>query len=151
MASATTDSRRTRPLFAPWKLTTEDPDLAKVVREQFKEIGVWDQLCNIDVVKGKALEIAHTAFDSLWKGFKSQIGITGIVAVALTTPHSIRLYDFRQKTTTTHLRNDSDDEDSIETIKAIGHVQRLSSSHPISVKMDPYDQGQNMMNEVQNI
>jgi len=34
-------------------------------------------------------------------------------------------------------------------MKAIEYVQRLSSSHPISVKMDPYDEGQNMMKEAQ--
>jgi hypothetical protein len=139
------------PPFAPWKLTTEDPDLAKVVREQFKKIGVRDQLCNIDVVKGKALEIAHTAFDGFWKGLKSQIGITGIVAAALTTPYSITFHDFHPKNKTIHVGDDSDDEDSIETKKAIGYVQRLSSSHPISVKMDPYDQSQNMMKEMQTI
>jgi len=137
--------------FSPWKLTTEDPDLAKVVREEFKEIGVRDQLCNISVVKGKALEIAHTAFDGFWKGLKSQIGVTGIVAAALTTPNSITFHDFHLKTTPTHLGDDSDDDDSIETMKAIGYVQRLSSSHPISVKMDPYSKGQNIMKEVQTI
>jgi hypothetical protein len=36
-------------------------------------------------------------------------------------------------------------------MKAIGYVQRLSSSHPISVKMDPYSKGQNIMKEVQTI
>jgi hypothetical protein len=139
------------PPFAPWKLTTEDPDLAKFVREEFKKIGVRDQLCNINVVKGKALEIAHTAFDGFWKGLKSQIGLTGIVAAALTTPNSITFHDFHPTTTTTHLGDDSDDDDSIETMKAIGYVQRLSSSHPISVKMDPYGEGQNMMEEMQTI
>ena len=137
--------------FSPWKLTTEDPDLAKVVREEFKEIGVRDQLCDISVVKGKALEITHTAFGGFWKGLKSQIGVTGIVAAALTTPNSITFHDFHLKTTPTHLGDDSDDDDSIETMKAIGYVQRLSSSHPISVKMDPYSKGQNIMKEVQTI
>jgi len=130
-------------------LTTEDPDLAKFVRGEFKKIGVRDQLCNINVVKGKALEIAHTAFDGFWKGLKSQIGLTGIVAAALTTPNSITFHDFHPKTTTTHLGDDSDDD--IETMKALGYVQRISSSHPISVKMDPYGEGQNMMEEMQTI
>ena len=136
------------PPFSPWKLTTEDPDLAKAVRGEFKKIGVRDQLCNINVVKGKALEIAHTAFDGFWKSLKAQIGVTGITAAALTTPTSITFHDFHPKTTT-RLGDDSDDEDSIE--KAIEYVQRLSSSHPISVKMDPYDQSQNIMKEVQTI
>ena len=135
------------PLFSPWKFTTEDPDLAKAVREEFKKIGVRDQLCNINVLKGKALEIAHTAFDAFWKG----LGVTGSVAAALTTPNSITFHDFHPKTTTTRLGDDSDDDDSIETMKAIGYVRRLSSSHPISVKMDPYDKGQNTMKEVQGI
>jgi hypothetical protein len=139
------------PPFSPWKFTTEDPDLAKGVREEFKKIGVRDQLCNIKVVKGKALEIAHTAFDGFWQGLKAQIGVMGIVAAALTTPNSITFHDFHPKITTARLGDGSDDEDSIETMKAIGYVQRISSSHPISVKMDPYDKGQNIMKEVQTI
>jgi hypothetical protein len=139
------------PPFSPWEFTTEDPDLAKAVGEEFKKIGVRDQLCNIKVVKGKALEIAHAAFDGFWKGLKVQIGITGIIAAALITPSSIMFHNFHLKTTTTHLGDDSDNEDSIKTMKAVGYVQQLSSSHPISVKMDPYDQGQNMMKEVQTV
>ncbi|KIM75569.1 hypothetical protein PILCRDRAFT_98888 [Piloderma croceum F 1598] len=128
------------PPFSLWKLTTEDPDLAKAIKEEFKKIS------------GKALEIAHTAFDGFWKGLKSQISITGIIAAALTTPTSIMFRDFHPRTTTTCLGDDSDDDDdSIETMKAVGYVQRLSSSHPISVKMDPYNEGQNMMKEVQTI
>jgi hypothetical protein len=104
-------------------LTTEDPDLAKVVREKFKEIGVRDQVCNICVVKGKALEITHTAFDGFWKGLKFQIGIMEIIAVAFMTPNSITFHDFHLKTTTTHLGDDSDNDDFIKTMKAIGYVQ----------------------------
>ena len=135
------------PPFSPWKLTTEDPDLAKLVIQEFKEIGVRNQLCNITVVKGKALEIAHTAFDGFWKGLKSQIGVTGVVSAALTTPSSITFHDFHRQTTTTRLGDDSDG-DSVGTTKAIGYVQRISSTRPISVNMD---QGQNIIEEVQTV
>jgi hypothetical protein len=138
------------PPFAPWKLTTEDPHLAKGVSEEFMKIGVQIQLCNIHVVKGKALETAQTAFESFWNNLKSRIGITGIVADALTTPNSITFHNFQPKTTTTRFGDDSDDEDSAEISKALGYVQRLSSSRPISLNIDPHDQGKNTMKEVQS-
>lgn len=133
--------------FSPWKFTTEDPDLAKAVREEFRKIGVRGQLCNINVIKGKALEIAHTAFDGFWQGLKAQIGITGIVAAAFKAPYSITFHDFHPNTTTTRL-GDNSDKDSIK--KALRYVERFSSSHPIPVEIDPYD-GQNVMKEIQII
>jgi hypothetical protein len=46
-------------------------------------------------------------------------------------------HDLHPKTTTTRLGDDSDDEDSIEMMKAVGYVQQLSSSHPISSEDGP--------------
>jgi hypothetical protein len=139
--------------FAPLTLTTEDPDLAKAVGEEFTKIGIRRQLCHIGVAKGKALQIADAAFEGFWKSLKARIGFTGIVAAALAMPNSITFHNFHPKTTTTtaHLEDDSDDEDSVETMKAVRYVQRLSSSRPISLKMDFYDLGQNAMNEVQTV
>jgi hypothetical protein len=132
------------PPFAPWKLTTEDPQLAIAVADEFRKIGVRQELCTIGIVKGKALKKVQSVFEGFWKDLKAQMGITGLPADVLTTPDSIGFHNYRPGTWT----GNADDDD---TQKALAYVQRLSSTRPISVELDPRDEGDNIMKDLQTV
>jgi hypothetical protein len=129
------------PAFAPWKFTTEDPQLAIAVADEFKKIGVRDELCKVHVVKGKPLVDAQKAFDGFWKSLKTQIGLTGLAGNAVVTPDSIGFHNYRPAAWVEHVNDD-------DTQKACAYAQRLSSTRPISVEIDPRDAGEKMMNEL---
>jgi hypothetical protein len=130
------------PALAPWTLTTEDPQLAMAVGEELKKMGVRAELCKIHVVKGKALTTAQLAFDGFWKSLKTQIGITGLPGDVLTTPDSIGFANYRPATWVGDVNDD-------DTQKALAYAQRLSTTRPISVEIDPRDAGAGMVKEMQ--
>jgi len=132
------------PAYAPWKLTTDDPQLAAAVADEFKKIGVREELCKIHVVKGKALVTAQTAFDEFWQTLKVQIGLTGLAGATITTPDSIGFHNFRPAVWVGDV-TDSDVQ------KACSYAQRLSSTRPILVEIDPRDVGGEMAKEIRTI
>jgi hypothetical protein len=77
--------------------------------------------------------------------------ISGIVAEALTTLGSITVHNFHPKTTTGLGGHESDDKEPDELRMAAGYRQRLSSSRPISLKSDHYEQGQDALKEVETV
>lgn len=132
------------PLFAPWKLTTGDPQLARAVGDEFKNMGIREELCKIHVVKGKALETAQLAFDGFWQSLKQSIGFTGLPGDVLTTPDSIGFSNYRPATWVGNA-NDGDTE------KALAYAQRLSATRPISGEIDAHDTGENIVKEIRTV
>ncbi|THU99783.1 hypothetical protein K435DRAFT_658177 [Dendrothele bispora CBS 962.96] len=76
--------------FAPFKLTTEDPSLAREVGKEFKAIGAVHQcLWNIEVAGDSTPKVAHEQFKMLYADIKTRIGFKDLVFAAFQTPHSI--------------------------------------------------------------
>ncbi|RDB23588.1 hypothetical protein Hypma_009049 [Hypsizygus marmoreus] len=122
--------RNPSPPFAPWKFTTEDSSLAAAVGTEFKRLGVRKELCKIEVVKGKPLDVAHQAFSDFWDGLKKTMGITGIVAATLTAPNSIVFRNLQ-------LAKWVGDAEADDDTKALAYIQRLTSTRPLSME-DPH-------------
>ncbi|RDB30503.1 hypothetical protein Hypma_007258 [Hypsizygus marmoreus] len=83
------------PLYAPFKLTTEDPTIAAAVTAEFQRLGVRADLCKVHVVRGKPLVDAQAAFKRFWEGLKTQIGFTGLAGACFPAPDSIMFRGFQ--------------------------------------------------------
>jgi len=131
------------PAFAPWRLTTEDPSLAVAVGEEFKRLGLRDELCKIHVVTGPTLKKAEEAFARFFKSLKDQIGLTGIAAASIKTPGSIV---FNLKVEPKQLRGDENMD------KALAYAQRLHTARPISsAPYDSSDAGNSLIGEMETV
>ncbi|KAJ7453153.1 hypothetical protein FB451DRAFT_1373879 [Mycena latifolia] len=71
--------------FAPWKLTTEDKDMAKAVGDEFKRLGVAQALWSIGISSTSTIESAHVEFTRVFSLMTSSMGLP-----VAATPHSIR-------------------------------------------------------------
>jgi hypothetical protein len=133
------------PVFAPWKLSTEDPQSAAAITDEFKKMGVRNELCKIHVARGETLIIAQKAFEEFWKGLKTQTGIPEIVAAILSAPGSIAFHNFRPATWI----GDVNDEEE----KALAYTQRLSNARPMSaeIKYNPHEVGEKLWKEMQAV
>ncbi|KAF5328921.1 hypothetical protein D9758_016823 [Tetrapyrgos nigripes] len=81
---------KTSAIPAPWKLTTEDANLARAVGEELKRIGVVHQeLWNIQVAPRSTLAAAESTFKKLYTTIKQSIGIKEPALQAFQTPGSI--------------------------------------------------------------
>ena len=75
------------PAFSPWKLTTGDKDLALVVSDELKRIGVRPfDLCNTGLSEPQTNSIMQEAFTRHFATVKMAAGYTGIAAAAIKTP-----------------------------------------------------------------
>ena len=136
--------RNPPPPFAPWKLTTEDPQLAIAVGDEFKKLGVRKELCKIHVVKGRALKKTQSAFEDLWGDMKKRLGLNTLQAALFIPPDSIGFHNFRPAVWVGNV-NDSDFE------KALAYAQRLGSVRPVSLDDDPREVGQDIRKMVEAI
>jgi hypothetical protein len=132
------------PAFAPWKLTTEDPHLAVAVADEFKRLGIREELHRIHVVRGRTLQVVKQAFDERWEDIKRQKGLSGFQAAAFITPDSITFHNFRPAAWVGNVDDD-------DTDKALAYVQRLTTARPITAETDPRNSGKNVMKEVQAV
>jgi hypothetical protein len=84
------------PAFSPWKLTTEDKDLASAVSDELKRIGVRPlELCTIGLSKPQTNSIMQEAFTSLFASVKTAAGYTGIASAAIKTPEPFIFWNFK--------------------------------------------------------
>ncbi|KAF8957247.1 hypothetical protein BDZ97DRAFT_114645 [Flammula alnicola] len=82
------------PAFGPWKLTTEDKDLADAVGAELKRLGVRpDELCRIGVSSNSVNKIMQDTFHDLFNGLKKNIGFEGSISSVISTPSSIALHN----------------------------------------------------------
>ncbi|KAG5647434.1 hypothetical protein DXG03_009364 [Asterophora parasitica] len=107
---------------APWKLTTECPSLADAVGAELKRLG----------------RLAQEAFAGFWKTLKEQIGITGIVAAALSTPEPVVFSKLR-------LTSWVSDADANVSTKALNYTKRLVFTRPLSKEKLGASVGDDMM------
>ncbi|KIM38189.1 hypothetical protein M413DRAFT_30323 [Hebeloma cylindrosporum] len=83
-------------LGAPWKLSTEDQELAEAVGEEFKAVGVRaEALWTIGVSSPRVTGLAQTAFENYFGTLKTSIGITGLPPNSIVTPESIIFSTFK--------------------------------------------------------
>lgn len=76
--------------LAPWRLSTEDKELADAVGEEFKRLGVGaEALWKIAVAPRRVINLARTAFMRYFDTLKNSIGLNGLAAAAIATPDSI--------------------------------------------------------------
>lgn len=84
------------PAFAPWKLTTEDKDLATEIGKEFKRLGVSpDELHKIGVSRMSVNRITDEAFHKLFANLKNTIGLSGIAGSVIKTPEPIAFHNFK--------------------------------------------------------
>jgi hypothetical protein len=75
---------------APWKLTTEDQDLAAALTAEFSRMGVQNELCHVEaVVQGRMIDNTQKEFQKYWEKIKQSKGFKGPAATALKGPDCI--------------------------------------------------------------
>ncbi|KAF4612873.1 hypothetical protein D9613_011189 [Agrocybe pediades] len=80
---------------APWKLTTEDKELAVAVGAELKRIGVKaKELLEVGITNRSAVAVAQESFSSFFDIIKRTTGLTGLVAAAIQTPEVILFHNF---------------------------------------------------------
>jgi len=117
--------------YAPWKLTTEDKELAAEVSLELKRIGVSAEgLYNVGISKKSTIKIADETFKSLFNGIKMATGFHGIAAVAISTPDSIQFTGFKVPDPEPIYQRDDDDEDRLTalTLEYCNWKSRVSPS-----------------------
>ncbi|KAK0450068.1 hypothetical protein EV421DRAFT_1990218 [Armillaria borealis] len=82
-----------KPPLAPWKLTTDDVDLAFAVGEEFKRLGILQVLWKIPVSPIN-MRMAYVAFDDFFKSLKRQLGLSMADSIAFQTPQSVGFHNF---------------------------------------------------------
>ena len=81
---------------APWKLSTEDRELAEAVGEEVKRLGVRaEALWTIGVSSPRVNGLAQTAFENYFGTLKKSIGINDLSAAAIVAPDSIIFSTFK--------------------------------------------------------
>ncbi|KAF8898244.1 hypothetical protein CPB84DRAFT_1780696 [Gymnopilus junonius] len=82
--------------FAPWKLTTEDKDVAAEVGKELKRLGISpDALHEIGVSRKSVNVIMDEAFHKLFATVKKSIGISGLIDAVIQTPQHIGFSNFK--------------------------------------------------------
>ena len=77
-------------MYAPWRLTTEDRDLADSVGEEFRRLGVHsDELCKIGLSTKSVNKLMQDHFHDFFQTLKKSIGIEDWVSAFIATPTSI--------------------------------------------------------------
>jgi hypothetical protein len=132
------------PAFAPWKLTTDDFQLAAAVADEFKKMGVRDELCRIHVVQGQAFREAQNAFNGFWKQLKAQTGIPGIASEIYVAPESICFHNFRPAVWIRGV-----DDENVQ--KAVNYSSRLSNARPLAVEAQSHQVWENTMKEIDSV
>ena len=83
------------PAIAPWKLTTEDKDLASAAGDELKRIGVRPlELCTITPSRPQTNHIVQKAFTRLFANLKTAAGYTGTASAAITAPQPFMFWNF---------------------------------------------------------
>ncbi|KDR76932.1 hypothetical protein GALMADRAFT_138969 [Galerina marginata CBS 339.88] len=117
------------PVFAPWKLTTEDKDLAAAVGEEFKRLGVRaKELHKISVSSKSVNKIMDTAFRKLFATLKQAVGFTGIAGDVIMKPDSICFHNF--KLTPAPKKPSLLDHEEGPFDLALNYLQQLMNSRP---------------------
>jgi len=81
---------------APWKLSTEDRELAEAVGQEVKRLGVREEaLWTIGVSSPRVNSLARTAFENYFGTLKKSIGISDLPAAAIVAPDSIIFSTFK--------------------------------------------------------
>ncbi|KAK0204691.1 hypothetical protein DFS33DRAFT_1424551 [Desarmillaria ectypa] len=114
--------------LAPWKLTTEDTDLATAVGAEFKRLCVRKELCKISVSHSNA-DIARESFESFFKGLKSHMNFSEMASVAVSCPESIAFRNFTPPSSVSRAaanmhREGNDDSSSFETALAYVSIRK---------------------------
>jgi hypothetical protein len=80
-------------MFAPWRLTTEDRDLADSVGEEFRRLGVQsDELCKIGLSTKSVNKLMQDHFHDYFQTLKKSIGIQDWIFDLIATPTSIAFH-----------------------------------------------------------
>lgn len=82
--------------YGPWKLTTEEHELATVVGNELKNLGVrTPELCNIGITKPAIIRSTQVNFGDFYKSLISSVGYEGPAAMSLVTPDPIVFSKFK--------------------------------------------------------
>ncbi|KAK0469902.1 uncharacterized protein EV420DRAFT_1497412 [Desarmillaria tabescens] len=114
--------------LAPWKLTTEDTDLATAVGAEFKRLGVRKELCKISVSQSNAV-IARESFEGFFKGLKSHMNFPEVASAAVSCPESIAFHNFTPPSSVSraaaNVRHERDDDTIlVETALAYANIRK---------------------------
>ncbi|EDR06475.1 uncharacterized protein LACBIDRAFT_328873 [Laccaria bicolor S238N-H82] len=123
------------PAFAPWKLTTEDKDLASAVSDELKRIGVRPlELCTITLSKTQTNRIMQKAFTRLFANLKTAAGYTGTGSAAITTPQPFTFWNFKpdpQEMSPRRRSQSTDESDEVKRVNlALRYIETWTNSRP---------------------
>ncbi|KAG7451056.1 uncharacterized protein BT62DRAFT_1071654 [Guyanagaster necrorhizus] len=140
--------------LAPWKLTTEDTDLATAIGAEFKRLGVRKELWKICVSHSNAI-IARESFEDFFKGLKSHMNFSHIASAAVSCPESIAFRNFTppssvSRTAASRHRESDDDSSSLEI--ALAYVNMHKNCIPVDFSK-PVDHtwGARIMKEIDDV
>lgn len=140
--------------LAPWKLTTEDTDLATAVGAEFKKLGVRKELCKISVSHSNAA-IARESFEDFFNGLKSHMNFSEIASAAVSCPESIAFRNFTPPSSvsraaaSTH-REGGGDSSSFETALAYVNIRKNCIPIDFSKPVD-HTWGARIMKEIDDV
>ncbi|KAK0450076.1 hypothetical protein EV421DRAFT_1899593 [Armillaria borealis] len=140
--------------LAPWKLTTEDTDLATAVGAEFKKLGVRKELCKISVSHSNAA-IARESFEDFFNGLKSHMNLSEIASAAVSCPESIAFRNFTPPSSvsraaaSTH-REGGGDSSSFETALAYVNIRKNCIPIDFSKPVD-HTWGARIMKEIDDV
>lgn len=120
------------PPFAPWKLTTEDKELAVAVGKELRRIGVHsEELCNIGISTTSVNLIMQLHFHRFFQTVKKAIGIEDLISAEIKTPTSISFHiipAFRQRHEIS--ADEETDEEHYLTSLCLKYLTELERSRP---------------------
>ena len=119
---------------APWKLSTEDKELAEAVGAEFKRLGVRaEALWTIGVSSSRDNGLAQTAFKNYFETLKKSIGIAGLPAAAIVAPDSIMFSTFKADGEP-HLCLDTNNlnEENKDVALAMNYIQLRAAASPVT-------------------
>lgn len=140
--------------LAPWKLTTEDTDLATAVGAELKRLGVRKELCKISVSHSNAA-IARESFEGFFNGLKSHMNFSEIASAAVSCPESIAFRNFAPPSSVSRAaasrnREGGGDSSSFETALAYVNIRKNCIPIDFSKSVD-HTWGARIMNEIDNV